>query len=81
MFPRDFADADWAGLIGYGTSLAEAARMAAAFVDKILKGAKPSELSVEFATGKELIVNLKTAQDLGVTLAHSLLDRAQKVIK
>jgi putative ABC transport system substrate-binding protein len=69
------------GLIAYGTSQTEAIGHMAAYVDKILKGAKPSELPVETVTRYELIVNLKTAQEIGVAIPPGVLTRADRVIQ
>jgi putative ABC transport system substrate-binding protein len=69
------------GLIAYGTSQVEAIRRMAAYVDKVLKGAKPGELSVETVTHYELIVNLKTAREIGVTIPPAVLKRADRVIQ
>lgn len=69
------------GLIDYGTSQTEAIRHMAAYVDKILKGAKPASLPVETVTRYELIVNLKTAREIGVTVPPAVLKRADQVIE
>jgi putative ABC transport system substrate-binding protein len=69
------------GLIAYGTSQLESIRRMAAYVDKVLKGAKPGELPVERVAPYELIVNLKTAREIGVTIPPEVLKRANQVIQ
>lgn len=69
------------GLISYGTSQVEAIRRMAAYVDKVLKGAQPSLLPIETVTRYELIVNQKTARDIGVTIPPEVLKRADQVIQ
>ncbi|WER49655.1 ABC transporter substrate-binding protein [Cupriavidus sp. WKF15] len=69
------------GLVSYGASQTEAIRHMAAYVDKVLKGAKPGALSVETVKRYELIVNLKTAREIGVTVSPEVLKRADRVIQ
>lgn len=78
MFPAGWPNE---GLITFGTSILNATPRIPTYVDRILKGAKPAEMPIEVITQRELIINLKTAREIGVTIPRGLIERADRVVE
>jgi putative ABC transport system substrate-binding protein len=74
-------DATLGALVSYGPDYPELSRRAASYVDKILRGASPADLPIGVPNKFELVVNLKTAQDLGISVPESVLSQATKVVR
>ena len=80
IYPQPFYAKD-GGLLSYGPDLVETYRRAASYVDRILRGEKPGDLPVQFPTKFEMVVNLKTAQALGLAVPPSILLRADEQVE